>query len=239
MFSKKTYLKIFYPICVILIFAFLAVARIIWPATSPPYSDLWQTISGLGDVEDNPIGFWFFQFSMLTVGVLLLPAIFYYHARLAKAKKFVTSIGTLLFFIGAIGFLLTGFVPQHTLANLFPEYADVYIIEKFHEITAIGGSGCIVFAAFFYGIVILKGKVPINRKLNIVIILMWWVPLIIGIACIGYGYIVYEELVDDAALALALGAPWFVSLGLWERVIFCIIIAYAGLIVTALPDRES
>ncbi len=233
MFSQKSFLKFFFPICAILVFAFLAIARFLWPATSPPYDDFWETISGLGDMVDNPQGFWFFQFSMVVVGVLIIPALLYCHPRLAKVKKGLARFGSFWFFLGAVGFLLTGLIPN-----------GVVPIDKFHEICAGVGSVGVVFAAGLYGLVILKGreKIQVNRKLFLLIALMWWIALILLAFSFGYGQLVIEPPRDLGWYGPdwgAAGVSVFFSFALWERVLFVIIVAYAGLIVVLIPEQET
>ncbi len=231
MISQKHFLKFFFPICAVLIFGFLAIARLLWPATSPPYDDAWETISGLGDMVDNPQGFWFFQFSMVVVGILILPALLYCHPRLAKVKKGLARFGSFWFFMGAVGFLLTGLIPN-----------GVVPIDKFHEICAGVGSVGVVFAAGLYGLVIIKGKVPVNRKLFIFISLMWWATIILLAFSFGYGELVIEPPLDLGWYGPdwgAAGVSVFYSFALWERVIFVVIVVYAGLIVILVPERET
>ncbi len=233
MFSRKTFLKIFFPICTILVFVFLAIARLLWPATSPLYNDLWETISGLGNTTENPQGFWFFQFSMVLVGILIIPALLYCHPRLVKVMKKLTRFGSFWFFLGAIGFLLTGLIPAGMLS-----------IDKFHEICAGVGSVGVVFAAGLYGLVMIKGKakIHVNRKLFLVIALMWWIPLILLAFSFGYGQLVIEPPRDLGWYGpewAAAGISAFFSFALWERVLFVIIVAYAALIVVLVPEREG
>ncbi len=182
---------------------------------------------------ENPLGFWFFQFSMIVVGILIIPALLYVHPRLAKVMKKLTRFGSFWFFLGAVGFLLTGLIPN-----------GVVPIDKFHEICAGVGSVGVVFAAGLYGLVIMKGKekIKVNRKLFIVIALMWWMPLLLLAYSFGYGQLVIEPLHDlgwyGPEWALADVSPFY-SFALWERVLFVIIVAYTALVVVLVPEREG
>jgi hypothetical protein len=239
MLSQKTILRIVFPLSIIIIFGCLIISRLLWPADSPKlYSDIWDTISGLGDMEDNPIGFIFFQIAMTLMGVLSIPVVLYVHPRLIgiAEKKGGVRLGSFWLLMGAIGFLLTGLIPDGVVT--IPEW------DKFHEITAGLGSLGIIFAAFFYFSPCKNAGEKINQKVLWIITAVWWIPIILT----GIAYGLAELMVKEVWYAQCnlgwygaewgeCGVSWFYSFAVWERVLFTVMVIYQLLLVKMIPEN--
>ena len=228
MLSQKLYAKRIYPIGAILVLAFSILARVLWVGLIP-YNDLWETISSLYNPdhpEYNPVGAYFFWATMVTAGTLIIIMICYVHPRLVQVKKGFTRFGTFWMVIGGIGLLLVGLVPQHTLD---------FISSKFHEYSAIVGAVGVLFGAGCYGLTVIKGKIPVNRKLNIGITVMWWtlIALIVISVAGAYGGINPDWSGQDPIPGVS---PFF-SIAIWEKTAFWVMVTYLGLIGALVPDR--
>ncbi|MHA1734283.1 MAG: hypothetical protein ACTSU5_20280 [Promethearchaeota archaeon] len=232
--SRGKYLKVVWPTCVGLALAFLAVARLLWPASSPQYCDAWETISGLGNAGDNPVGFLFFQLAMVAVGVLVVPTFLYLHPRLSRHHRVAALLGTFWMVVGAAGMLLTGFIPDGTVP-----------IDKFHEITAGAGFGGILFASFFYWFATRAagraGEVT-DRRLGWAATALW----VAGIVATGAAYAVAEFVVKPAYDLGWYGCEWgaagisaVISFAVWERVMFAVAVAYLAIVVALVPDEGA
>jgi len=261
MLTKNVYNKVLFPVTVVLLIVLIAIARVLWGygyygiPPLEPYSDFWETISGLGDWEQSPIGYIYFQFWGLVFGIFIIHILPYIHQRVAAygdkefsygapfvdniMKVFIQKVkwkaienvkrGSFFLLLGGIGFILMGFFP-----------ADALPIDKLHEISAGVGFGGIFFANFWYsrvlGIVSKEGA--FSRKLYIVSQAIW-LFLIIGTA-VTYliAELYYKELYDlgwyDADWGVA-GVPVIFSFPVWERIGFIIGCAYLGLMGYLLP----
>ncbi|GAB4307358.1 MAG: hypothetical protein Kow0069_04820 [Promethearchaeota archaeon] len=227
--KRSTYLTRFFPAVAAAVLACLIIARLLYPANAPePFSDAWDTISGLGDLENNPVGFFFFQASMVLVAALLFPVGLHVHPRLSKYHEVATSAGTFFLAFAALGFFLTGLLPD-----------GVVPVDKFHEITAGAGALGTLLAAFFYSVSCKKAGGDLSRRVQWAIALAWWVPLVL--AGVAYGY---AELVVKPAFDLGwygaewgeAGVPVVLSFALWERVLFGVLLAYSALLVYLVPE---
>jgi hypothetical protein len=261
MLTKKVYNKVLFPITVALLIILIAIARVLWGygyygiPPLEPYSDWWETISGLGDWEQSPIGFIYFQFWGLVFGIFIIHILPYIHQRLAVygdypfsygvplfdkiMKNFIDKVkwkainnvrrGSFFLMLGGIGFILMGFFP-----------ADALPVEKLHEISAGVGFGGIFFANWFYTRVLYLASNDgrISRKLQVISQIMWWF-LIIGTA-VTYliAELYYKEMYDlgwyDTDWGDA-GVPVIFSFPVWERIGFIIGCAYLGLLGYLLP----
>ena len=261
MLTKNAYNKFLFPITVVLLIILIAIARVMWGfgyyGVDPleEYSDIWHTISGLGDWEQSPIGFIYFQFWGLVFGIFIIHILPYIHQRMASfgdepfsyGAPFVDNImknviaklklkaihnvkiGTFFLLLGGIGFILMGFFP-----------ADALPIRGLHEASAGVGFGGIFFANMWYsrvlGMVSKQGKV--SRKLHIAMQAIW-LFLIVGTA-VTYliAELYYKELYDlgwyDIDWGEA-GVPWIFSFAVWERIGFITGCAYLGLMGYLLP----
>ena len=167
--NRKNLTRIIYPVFFCCILLTLLVSRLMYPPDAPePYSDIWETISGLGNTENNPVGYIFFQIALSLFGILIIPVLIYVHPRLmeiAKNKKTLVVLGSFFLALGSVGFILTGFIPDGTVT--IPEF------DKFHEITSGMGFLGVMFAAFFYFWPMVRSKQRINKKMLLAITLMW------------------------------------------------------------------
>jgi hypothetical protein len=241
MISQKTILTRLYPIAVIIIFGSLVIARVLWPTENAgTFSDVWETISGLGDMEDNPIGFILFQFAMTILGILILIVVFYVHPNLSKLvdRKGSVKIGSFWLLMGGLGFVLTGLIPDGVVK--IPDW------DKFHEITAGLGTIGVIFAALFYFRPVKKAGPQINQKLLWVITAVWWIPLLFT----GIFYGIAELLVKEVWFESChlgwyserwgeCGVPGYYSFAVWERVIFGIIVIYQGMLIKLIPESNK
>jgi hypothetical protein len=235
MISQKTYLTRIFPIFVFIIYLSLIISRLLWPLdASEPYSDIWETISGLGDMEENPVGFYFFQIAMAFYGLIIFPIIPYIHPKLmAIGKKTgMVKMGTFWLTIGAVGMLLTGLIPDGIVE--IPEW------DKFHEITSGAGFGGVLFAAFFYFFPCKAAGDKINQKVLLLITLMWWISIIIFGISYGMAEFVIKE--QNACDLGWYGPEWgecgvsgFYSFSVWERILFTIGLIYLALLVYMIP----
>ncbi|HMF34491.1 MAG TPA: hypothetical protein VKK79_23920 [Candidatus Lokiarchaeia archaeon] len=238
--SQQTFLKRVYLPAAILIVAFLVIARLLWVGTQP-YYDWWETISGLyqpNDLAANPVGAYFFWAAMVTLGLIFFPTILYVHPRLSQYRMRLTRLGSFWMAIGGIGFLLVGFVPQGTLDFLLPSVGSGgilhYIVEKFHEVcTGMGVIG-VLFGQIVYWIAIRNGKVPVNHKLDVLNICIWWGAFILGAISAGGAYLVFQT---DWTGQIPLNISLFFTFGVWERIFYGLIVSYFGIIGLMIPDR--
>ncbi len=215
-----------------LVLGFLGISRLLWPADSPQYCDMWETISGLGNIEENPIGFFFFQAAMVVVGVLVIPAALYLHPKLKTQHAVASLLGSLCMALGFVGFLLTGVIPDDTLP-----------IDKFHEITAGVGFGGILLASFFYGFAVsraVKGGQVTDKRVQYIITAMWWGGLLLTGAAYGVAELVIKPAYDlgwySCAWAQA-GISPILSFALWERVMLAIAVIYLWLMVLLIREE--
>lgn len=232
--SRRVYLKVVFPVAITLIIVCLVIARLLWPASAPPYLDAWETISGLGDMEDNLVGFVFFQAAMVVVGLLVLPTALYVHPHLAPYRKGAVGLGTLCMLVGAVGFLLTGFIPDGLVES----------VDKLHEITSGAGFGGILLASFFYGLAVNKAKAEdqlAQPRVNVIITIMWWVALVLTGLAFGVAELVIKPAYDLGWYGpewAAAGIHPVVSFAVWERVMFGVGLAYLGLMVLMIRDAR-
>jgi len=227
MLSQQIYLKRIYPVAAIIILVFSILARVLW--VGPPYIDLWETISSLynpSHPEYNPVGAYFFWGTMATTGLLTIAMIVYVHPRLAHVKKGITIFGTFWMLVGAIGFLLVGLVPQHTLDFISP---------RFHEISAVVALIGALFGAAFYGLAMITGKPPLNRKLFILITVLMWGLIGLIVLSAGGAYLVFGT--DWAGQTPIPNLSPLFSIAICEKVGFWVWIAYMGLIGALIPDH--
>ncbi|MHA1871445.1 MAG: hypothetical protein ACTSXF_10885 [Promethearchaeota archaeon] len=246
--SEKFYQKMFFPLVIILALFGLLLARLFWPATGTPYSDAWDTISGLGNVTDNPFGFYGFQISLVCIGIGVLYIFLYSHPRIVALNKSIDRSQKMFFFdklmtlrimvyfgsfwmiIGALGLLLTGFIPDNTITS----------IKKFHEITSGMGFGGVMFASFFYFFTFKYSTDKISKKLLIFLTLLWWTGIILTAVAYGIAELHYKPLYDLGWYGAdwgAAGVPVFYSFALWERIDFAIMIIYTGLLEYLIPQN--
>ncbi len=228
MVSRNTLIKIIGPVLIALILITLFIARLLHTTEPVPFDDAWHTISGLGNMERNPVGFYFFQASMVLVGILMIPVAMYVHPRLTHFHENFTRLGSFFMVMGAIGFILTGLIPD-----------GVIEINKLHEITAGLGFGGVLFAALFYWFPLKNAENNINQKVSMLITLLWWIPLILTIITYGYA----EFVIKDQFNLGWYGPSWreagispFFSFSVWERVLFGVMLAYLELLPIMIPE---
>ncbi len=231
MIQKERLLKHVLPLCFLLIGLNLLIARVLYPPDSHKfYSDVWDTISGLGDMENNPIGWIFFQIAMVISGIAIIPVAIYVQKTFVTLQKGNGIIGILFLYIGSIGFLLTGFIPDDTLP-----------INKLHEITAGLGFGGVMFAAFFLFWASLKGlDTKIDKKTLINITILWWIPLIITIIAYAWAELVIKEQYNLGWYSIAwqeAGVSPFFSFAVWERVLYVVMFLYLWLLPKSIKNE--
>lgn len=117
MLNKKTYTRFLFPITVVLLIAFIAISRSLWGVGDPApevFSDYWETISGLGNMDHNPKGFIYFQLWGCVFGVFILHITRYIHDRMMLYRdypvmffKVYLSSGRLMLSV----YYLFGFIP--------------------------------------------------------------------------------------------------------------------------------
>ncbi len=231
MMQKETLLKRFLPLCFLLIAINLLIARVLYPPDSNRiFSDVWDTISGLGDMENNPIGWIFFQIAMVISGIVIIPVALNVQKIFLELQKGNGLFGILFLYIGAIGFLLTGLIPDDTLP-----------INKLHEITAGLGFGGVMFAAFFLFWASLKGmETKIDKKSLIIITILWWIPLILTIIAYAWAELVIKEQYDLGWYGIEWGnagiSPFF-SFAVWERILYVVMFAYLWLLPKSIKNE--
>ncbi|MBD3353300.1 MAG: DUF998 domain-containing protein [Candidatus Lokiarchaeota archaeon] len=229
--NQRVFNRYIVPISILLSLLMFLIARLLWPPESGVYADFYNSISGLGDTEDNPIGYIFFQIASCISACLFIPTLLYIHPKLKKLNKPLTYIGSFFFFIGFIGFLLVGVIPDDSIPAL-----NELTGGKFHEVCAILGVVGFLFASFFYFWPMKKdGGDQINQKLLNIRAIIVWSAIILTAVGYGLGVLLYEETYGwcDESWAVAGISPFF-SFGLWERVLFGIMflsIAMTGYII--------
>ncbi|MCP4764296.1 MAG: hypothetical protein GY870_21155 [archaeon] len=235
--SQKRNNNYLYPLMVISTFSCLLIARIMWPSDVEPFSDAWETISGLGNIEINIPGFIFFQISMVSLGVGIFTTFLYVHSRLKEKSKILNFFGAFCMLIGSLGIILTGLIPAGIIES----------IEKSHEITAGLGFLGVLFASFFYFWAIKRNLEVYNHKLLNNITVIWWIGIILTIISYTMAELIIKpQILIDQGIDLGwYGPEWgdagvsiFYSFALWERVMFMIVIIYLGSLGYIIPDEE-
>ena len=166
---------------------------------------------------------------MVVLGVLVLILMLYAHPRLAQGKKFWIRFGSLWMLIGAIGFLLTGLIPQHTLD---------FISTKFHEDTAAVGALGAFLGAICYGLGGRINKAPLNRTVCLIIFIMWVVFFVIILVSAYGGYFIYHINWSNQQTPLANVNPFF-GMSLLEKIGFWMLVAYLGLMGPLFPAKKD
>ena len=103
MITKRTYNKILVPLTVLLLILSISLSRLLYGrgATNPEvFSDIWCNISDLGDMENNPIGFLYFQIWGIVAGAYILHAIPSIHSDLMQFKDLNLMLGNKVLFGG-------------------------------------------------------------------------------------------------------------------------------------------
>jgi len=232
--------------------------------SAEPYSDFWETISGLGDWKQSPVGFIYFQFWGLVFGVFILHVIRYIHQNMMHFKEYPIKLfgikpiltrkkpikfknHNLISFtsedpikIGTFFLLLAGI--GFSLMGLVPD-GVVTSISKFHEISAGVGFGGIFFANAFYASVLDQAmrENKINKKLHILSQILWWFLIIGTIITFGIAELYYKPMYDLGWYGpewSEAGVPVIVSFPIWERIGFIVGCVYMGLIGFILPEKE-
>ncbi|HMB65279.1 MAG TPA: DUF998 domain-containing protein [Patescibacteria group bacterium] len=237
MLKKNTILKYIYPLSSFLILISLLIARFLWPSDSPePYSDIWETISGLGNTELNPVGYIFFQIALTILGILILIITFYIHPQMLTLEKNQgqTKLGSFFLLLGGIGFVLTGLIPDGTI--------EIPGWDKFHELTSGLGAIGVLLAAFFYWLPTKNAKDKINQKYVKINIALWWIPLVLAGFAYGYAELVIKPRYDLGWYGPEwgeAGVSGFYSFSVWERILFAVIIIYMGILVLMVPKSTK
>jgi hypothetical protein len=99
--------------------------------------------------------------------------------------------------------------------------------------TGIGVAG-ILFGQVAYWIAIRNGKVPVNHKLDIFNICLWWGALALGVVSAAGAYLVFHS---DWTAQVPLSISPFFTFGLWERIFYGLIVSYLGIIGLMIPNE--
>ncbi|MBD3350539.1 MAG: hypothetical protein GF364_03535 [Candidatus Lokiarchaeota archaeon] len=146
MLTKKIYNRFLFPITVILLIILIIIARALYGwlpegaeiaiLNPEPFSDWWDTISGLGNWEQSPIGYLYFQLWGLVFGVFLIHITRYVHDRMMIYRdkpimfyKVYLTTGRLRLSV----YYLFGFIPIyfiHIKSVSFPILPLIIFIEK-------------------------------------------------------------------------------------------------------------
>jgi hypothetical protein len=173
--------------------------------------------------------FIFFQIAMVISGVVIIPVAQEVKKTMIELQKANGIIGIIFLYLGAIGFLLTGLIPDDTLP-----------IKKLHEITAGLGFGGVLFAAFFLFWPSLKGiNSIVDKRILISITLLWWIPLIIFIYAYGWAELVIKEQYNLGWYSIEweeAGVSPFYSFAVWERILYVIMFIYLWLLPKSIKE---
>ncbi len=138
---KNTYLK--YLLIPVTLFLFAVIVAIgFYPA--PGYTPLTNHVSDMGGIANNPSVWWFFDSSIITIGILMIPHFVYLYRRLMPTAKWLTRLAMFCGVVGCIGFSVLGMFPQ-----------DIETPHDWAANFAFGGLGA---AAFFTMFVLLRKK---------------------------------------------------------------------------------
>lgn len=175
------------------------------------YSIMTHTISYLGVFTNNPNGWLFFSFSFIVGSVSFFPLILYLHRRVLQISDIGAWIGTVLLFIGSIGFILTALIPDEYGYDFLEDVS----LGKAHNIVAI--LGVIGFSAglFVYGFLFFidywpcfhKNRESFYAKLSVF-------PIFFPFTIIGIGLLITQ--IIAYRLKVEWPGPGILSFPLWE-----------------------
>ncbi|MHA1339750.1 MAG: hypothetical protein ACTSRZ_16660 [Promethearchaeota archaeon] len=268
MITKNYYNKKLFPIFGVISIILIALARLMWGWGNPSaeeYSDIWETISGLGNWKQSPVGFLYFQLWGLNIGIFIMHIIGYVHNNMMQFKEYpIKFLGLREMFPNKkpikIGdhnliafnsedsikfgtfFLILGGI-GFILMGLIPDDV-ISSIKKFHEICAGIGFAGILFADLCYTNVLDQamkdGK--INKKMHIFSQILWWFLIIGTIVTYGIAELYYKPLHNLGWYGPEwgeAGVPWIFSFSVWERFGVIVGYAYLGLLGWILPEKTE
>ncbi len=139
--SKPTHIK--YLLALIALF-FIAVTVAVGFFPAPGYTPLNNHVSDMGGIARNPTVWWFFDASIIGIGILMIPQFVYLYRRLMPTTKWLTRLAMICGVVGCIGFSVLGMFPQD--------------IPDPHDIAADLAFGGLGLAAFLTMFILLRKK---------------------------------------------------------------------------------
>jgi hypothetical protein len=205
-------------------------ALLIAARTFPEYSISTHYISNMGNPYLNPAGWIIWSIGHLIKGLFMVVLVGYGYTRLEKvvdkpilAQARALSLGRILLYISAIGWMFMCF---------FPQYHGVFW-EIMHAINAVMLLGGYYLGLFFWGAIGVHSHAILNKnwlKLHILFALVGPIGIIISqIFALMSGFSLNETAGSDAY--------WIFNIAFWEWMLMFGAIASFFAFLLALPER--
>src|SRR4030042_2352874 len=91
-FTRVELKRVYLPFITIVVYSLLLIAYLLYPPELN-YSIFTDTISGLGDFAESPIGWWGFSLAMWALCIGFIPLILYTHRRLKAISVTLARLG--------------------------------------------------------------------------------------------------------------------------------------------------
>jgi hypothetical protein len=226
-FTKREFIRIYIPILAIVLFSCIFIAWLFFPPELN-WNPFDNTISHLGSQENNPRGWFFLSIALMSLGILLIPIVLYFHKKLVKICKYTTSIGTFFALIGCVFIFSIGIFTDDRSIKIFGiRYSTI------HVIVALVGFGGVALGILFYFLPVFKDSFfkRGNKQFPLKLVL----PAYIEIHAVGITLGTIE--IYKALEGIGFPGPGFLSIALWEWIMLSALFIY--LILASLYTPEE
>ncbi len=227
-FTSADLKKRFLPAIVLIIFGFLIIAYHFYPPELN-YSFFSDTISGLGDFNENPKGWWGFSIALWTLSISFFSLFLYMHRRLGVICRKTARFGSFFALVGCFCLFLIGIFVDASVPLV-----GSLSFTRVHIFFVIGGFGGLAIGVVTYGFIFMKDTFP---RLGGHQIIPRYRPLppyliILGLA-LSLGV---SQLLSGIYYPGDWNAPGLLSLSFWEWMLLFGIIVWVFWIVLILPE---
>ncbi len=219
----------FLPTIALIIFGFLLLAYILYPPELQ-YSFFSDTISGLGDFNESPLGWWGFSIAIWTLSISFFSLFLYMHRRLGVICRKTARFGTFFALVGCACLFLIGIFVDASVPLIGSlEFTRVHIF------FVIGGFGGLAIGVVTYGFIFLKDTFP---RLGGHQLIPRYRPLPAYLIILGFAMSLgVTQYLSGIYYPGDWNAPGLLSLSFWEWMLLFGIIVWVFYITMILPEE--
>ena len=201
------------PLSIIIFAVFIGISWVLYP----DYNWTQMDISYLGHPEKNIDGWFFWGIGLVLTGIIMFTIAGHINHRLSDIFGIHTKIGTLFFYLSAIGMILLGAIPQ----------GQEDILKNLHIVHAVLAFGGLYLGTWTFCIHMLK-KEEFRKKAIIMALLVF------GISA----GLVLTQIIRILAFPSRTDVPWILDFSLWEWLLLFGIFGAFIILLFNLPKKD-
>ncbi len=213
---KRTHLYVVFSMSFVYV-VMISIAQSLFPA--PGYSLLNNVISDMGGIATNPAGWWVFDITEITLGILMIPHYLYLYRRLHASSEILAKLALIAGIVGCAGFANVGLFPQ-----------DIFTPHGVAAITAFSGFtvASLLIMIIFIQNMMTNAQWPSKKQ--------FW--LLYGPLFVTFPLIFVMPILGFIASSWPVDLRWF-SWAPWQWTFMFSLMYWMIIIALIMPDRPS